>query len=66
MSMSSEVQSKVSKRNVIAVGGNLAVNGNSGGAAATAVLRHQISSASTMEFMASVGLRALIGLQTSR
>lgn len=66
MSMTSEVQSQLSKRNLIAVGGNLAVTGESGGAATTAVLRHQISSASTIELMASAGLQSLIGLQTSR
>lgn len=66
MSMASEVQSQVSKSNAIAVGGNLAVNGNAGGAAATAVLRHQISSVSSIELMASAGLRSLIGLQASR
>ncbi|KAF8380500.1 hypothetical protein HHK36_027987 [Tetracentron sinense] len=66
MAMTSEVQSQISKRNTIAVGGNLAVTGNSGGGAATAVLRHQISSVSSVEVMASAGLRALIGVQTTR
>ncbi|XP_059657549.1 chaperone protein dnaJ 13 [Cornus florida] len=66
MSMSSEVQSQISKRNVIAIGGNMEVRGNSGGGAASAVLRHQISSDSSVEFMASAGLRALIGVQASR
>lgn len=66
MSMISEVQSQLSKSNAIAVGGNLAVKDNSGGAAATAVLRHELSSVSSIEFMAASGLRALIGLQTSR
>jgi hypothetical protein len=44
MAMTSEVQSQISKRNAIAIGGNLVVNGNSGGGAATAVFRHQIFS----------------------
>ncbi|XXG43082.1 hypothetical protein AAC387_Pa01g3198 [Persea americana] len=66
MAMSTEVQSQISKRNTIAIGGNLAVTGNSGGGAATAVLRHQLSSVSSIEFMATAGLRALIGVQTSR
>ncbi|XP_059440949.1 chaperone protein dnaJ 13-like [Corylus avellana] len=66
MAMTSEVQSQISKRNAIAIGGNLVVNGNSGGGAATAVFRHQISPVSTVEFMASAGLRALIGVETSR
>ncbi|KAL5980035.1 hypothetical protein ACLOJK_039147 [Asimina triloba] len=66
MAMSSEVQSQISKRNTIAIGGNLAVTGNSGGGAATALLRHQISSVASIEFMASAGLRALVGVQTSR
>lgn len=64
--MSSEVQSQISKRNTIAVGGNLAVTGNSGGGAATFLLRHQLSPISSIEFMASAGLRALIGVQASR
>lgn len=66
MSMTSDVQSQLSKSNAIAVGGNLVVKDNSGGAAATAILRHDFSSVSSIEFMAAAGLRALIGLQTSR
>ncbi|MQL99557.1 hypothetical protein Taro_032282 [Colocasia esculenta] len=66
MAMSSEVQSQLSKRNTIAIGGNLAVTGNSGTGAASALLRHQLSPVSTIEFMATAGLRALIGVQTSR
>lgn len=66
MAMASEVQSQISKWNTVAVGGNLAVTGNSGGGAATALLRHQISPVASIEFMASAGLRALIGVQTSR
>ncbi|GMH28901.1 hypothetical protein Nepgr_030744 [Nepenthes gracilis] len=66
MAMASEVQLQVSKRNAIAIGGNLAVTGKSGGGAATTVFRHQISSVSSIEFMASAGLRSLIGVQTSR
>ncbi|XP_058086825.1 chaperone protein dnaJ 13 [Magnolia sinica] len=66
MAMSSEVQSQISKRNTIVIGGNLAVTGNSGGGAATALLRHQLSSVASIEFMASAGLRALIGVQTTR
>ncbi|KAK9274933.1 hypothetical protein L1049_022188 [Liquidambar formosana] len=66
MAMSSELQSQISKRNTIAIGGNVVVNGNAGGGGATAVFRHQISSVSSIEFMASAGLRALIGVQTSR
>ncbi|KAL4565643.1 hypothetical protein LXL04_029746 [Taraxacum kok-saghyz] len=66
MSMNSEIQSQISKNNVIAVGGTLAVKGNDGDAAANAVFRHQLSSVSSIELMASAGLRSLIGLQTSR
>ncbi|XP_043717176.1 chaperone protein dnaJ 13-like [Telopea speciosissima] len=66
MAMSSEVQSQISKRNAIAVGGNMTVNGNSGGGAATFLLRHQSSSVASIEFMASAGLRSLIGVQMSR
>lgn len=66
MSMTSEVQSQLSKRNSVAIGGNLAVNGNAGGGVATALLRHEISEVSSIEFMASAGLRALIGVQTTR
>ncbi|XP_052211532.1 chaperone protein dnaJ 13 isoform X2 [Diospyros lotus] len=66
LEMSSQFQSQISKRNAIAIGGNLAVNGKSGGGAASAVVRHQISSVSSIEFMASTGLRAVLGVQTSR
>ncbi|KAI3844845.1 hypothetical protein MKX03_004566, partial [Papaver bracteatum] len=41
MAMSSEVQSQISKRNTVAIGGNLSVNNNSGGGFATSVLRHK-------------------------
>lgn len=66
MAMASEIQSQISKRNAIAIGGNLAVNGNAGGGAASSLLRHQLSSVSSIEFVASAGLRALVGVQMSR
>uniref|UniRef100_A0A6M2EH59 J domain-containing protein n=1 Tax=Populus davidiana TaxID=266767 RepID=A0A6M2EH59_9ROSI len=66
MAMASEVQSQLSKRTAIAIGGNLEVNENSGGGAASTVLRHQLSPVSSIEFIASAGLRALIGVQTTR
>ncbi|KAJ6932924.1 chaperone protein dnaJ 13-like [Populus alba x Populus x berolinensis] len=66
MAMASEVQSQLSKRTAIAMGGNLEVNGNSGGGAASTVLRHQLSPVSSIELVASAGLRALIGVQTTR
>nr|GMD97253.1 chaperone protein DnaJ 13 [Ipomoea batatas] len=66
MAMASEIQSQVSKSNTIAISGNLAVNGNAGGGAASVLFQHQMSSVSSIEFMASAGLRALIGVQTSR
>lgn len=64
--MASEVQSQISKRTSLAIGGNLAVDVNSGGGAATAILRHHISPVSSVEFMGSMGLQSLIGIQTSR
>lgn len=66
MAMASEVQSQISKKNVIAIGGNMAVNGNAGGGAASIAFRHQFSPVSSIEFMGSTGLRALLGVQTSR
>lgn len=66
MAMTSEIQSQLSKRSVAVIGGNLAVDGHVGGGAANAVLSHQISEASSIEFMASAGLRSLLGVQTSR
>ncbi|KAK6783119.1 hypothetical protein RDI58_020915 [Solanum bulbocastanum] len=66
MAMASEVQSQISKNNAVAIGGNLAVNGNAGGGAASVVFRHQMSSVSSIEFMGSMGLRALLGVQTTR
>ncbi|GMI76379.1 ORIENTATION UNDER VERY LOW FLUENCES OF LIGHT 1 [Hibiscus trionum] len=66
MAMTSEVQSQLSKRNTIAVGGNLGVKENSGGGVASGVFRHQISSDSSIELIGSLGLRSLIGVQTTR
>lgn len=66
MAMASEVQSHVSKKDTIVLSGNLAVTGDSGGGAATAMLRHQASSVSSIEVVASAGLRSLFGVQTSR
>lgn len=66
MAMSSELQSQLSKHDTVAIGGNLAVTGNSGTGGASAVLRHQISPVSSIEFTASAGLRSLIGIQTTR
>lgn len=66
MAMASEVQSQLSKRNTIAVGGNMAVTGHNGTGGASALLRHQISPVSTIEFMANIGLRSIIGVQTTR
>ncbi|KAK4483605.1 hypothetical protein RD792_010804 [Penstemon davidsonii] len=66
MAMSSEVQSPLSKNDYLSIGGNLAVNANSGGGGASAVFRHQISPASSVEVMGTMGLQSLIGVQTSR
>ena len=66
MGMSSEVQLPVSKLNTVTVGGNLVVNGTAGTGAATVVLGHQLSSVSSIDLMATVGLRSLIGVQTFR
>ncbi|XP_051192112.1 chaperone protein dnaJ 13 [Lolium perenne] len=66
MGMSSQIELPVSKLNTVTVGGNLVVNGAAGTGAATAVLRHQLSSVSSIDFMATVGLRSLIGVQTFR
>ncbi|KAK9698786.1 hypothetical protein RND81_08G131300 [Saponaria officinalis] len=66
MAMASEAQSQLSKGIGIAVGGNLAVTGNAGGGGATVVLRHQISPVASVEYMASAGLRSVIGVQTTR
>ncbi|KAM3402595.1 hypothetical protein ACQJBY_006448 [Aegilops geniculata] len=66
MGMSSEIELPVSKQNTVTVGGNLVVDGTTGSGAATAVLRHQLSSVSTIDFMATAGLRSLIGVQTFR
>ncbi|XP_020094069.1 chaperone protein dnaJ 13 isoform X2 [Ananas comosus] len=66
MAMSSEVQSQISKRNTVAIGGNLVVTGKAGTGAATVLLRHHASSAASIEFMATAGLRSLVGIQTTR
>lgn len=66
MGMSSQVELPVSKQNTVIVGGNLVVNEAAGSGAASTVLRHQLSSVSYIEFMATAGLRSVIGLQTFR
>lgn len=66
MAMASEIHQQISKRNAVAIGGNLAVNGDSGGGGATVLFRHQVSPVASVEFMASAGLRALLGVQTTR
>ncbi|KAD4179907.1 hypothetical protein E3N88_28498 [Mikania micrantha] len=65
MSMNIRIQSHTSKNNVIAIDGTLAVKGSDGDVAANAVFRHQLSSVSSIQIMASAGLRGLIGVQTS-
>jgi hypothetical protein len=66
MAMSSEVELPVSKKDTVTVGGNLVVNGSAGTGAASTVLRHQLSSVSSIELMATAGLRSVLGVQTSR
>ncbi|KAF5729851.1 DnaJ heat shock N-terminal domain-containing family protein [Tripterygium wilfordii] len=66
MAMASQLDSQLSKHDTITMGGNLQVSETSGGGVATAVLRRQLSAVSSIEFMASAGLRALIGVQTTR
>lgn len=64
--MVSEVQSQLSKKNALAISGNLQVKEDSGGGVASAVFRHQISPNSSIELIGSAGLRGLIGVQTTR
>jgi DnaJ homolog subfamily C member 11 len=66
MAMASEVDLPVSKKDTVTVGGNLVVNGSAGTGAASTVLRHQLSSDSSIEFMATAGLRSVLGVQMSR
>lgn len=66
MAMTSEYQSKISKRNTLALGGNLAVAENSGGRAGSAVLKHDFSSVASAEFMITFGLQSLVGMQTTQ
>ncbi|PON93020.1 Terminal organelle assembly protein [Trema orientale] len=66
MAMRSDVQSQISKNNTLAIAGNLEVNESTGGGAATVVFRHQLSSVSSIEFMASAGLHALVGIHSTR
>lgn len=66
MQMASQFQSQISKKNTLALGGNLAVSEHAGGRAASLVLGHQISPAASAEFMVSFGLQALVGVQTTR
>ncbi|ONM05225.1 Chaperone protein dnaJ 13 [Zea mays] len=64
--MRGQVELPVSKQNTVVVGGNLIVNGSAGSGAATTVLRHQLSPVSSIEFMATAGLRSVIGGQMFR
>lgn len=68
MAMNSEIQSKISRRNAIAIGGNLAINEDAGMGlgSATALLRHEISSYSSVELYASAGGRDTFGVRSSR
>lgn len=66
MAMSSQLHSQLSKSNSLAFGGNLEVTENAGGGAASVQFRHQLSSVSSIECIASVGLQALIAVQTTR
>ncbi|KAG9148846.1 hypothetical protein Leryth_023181 [Lithospermum erythrorhizon] len=66
MNMASEVQSLISEKNAIVIGGNLAVRENAGGGAASVLLKHQISPASSVEFVGSLGLQTLLGVHTTR
>ncbi|KAF5734896.1 DnaJ heat shock N-terminal domain-containing family protein [Tripterygium wilfordii] len=66
MAMASQLDSQLSKRDTVTIGGSLQVNETFGGGAATVLLRHRLSTVSSIEFMASAGLRTLIGVQTTR
>ncbi|XP_021814433.1 chaperone protein dnaJ 13-like [Prunus avium] len=66
MAMTSSVHSHISKHNILSIGGNLEVNGDSGYGDATIGFGRQISSVSSIEFIGSAGLWPLIGVQTSR
>uniref|UniRef100_A0A2P2LJT1 Uncharacterized protein MANES_01G080300 n=1 Tax=Rhizophora mucronata TaxID=61149 RepID=A0A2P2LJT1_RHIMU len=66
ISTSSQLHSQLSKRDAIQIGGDLHVQENVGAGAASILFKHQLSSVSSLEFVASAGLRALIGIQTTR
>ncbi|CAN1333537.1 Chaperone protein dnaJ 13 [Linum perenne] len=66
MAMASQVNSQLLKDTNLAMGGNLEVSNHGAGTAASTVVQHQISSAQSMEFQASVGLQSLIGVRTTR
>ncbi|WOL10175.1 chaperone protein dnaJ 13 [Canna indica] len=66
MQMYSGVQSHLSKSNTLSISGNFAVSGNTGIGSANAVLTHRISSVTQVDFLATAGLRSVIGLQASR
>ncbi|KAK9927556.1 hypothetical protein M0R45_024737 [Rubus argutus] len=65
MAMTSSVQSQISKRNTLSIGGNVAVNGNTGGGGDCCFCASAFSSF-FHRFVGSTGLRALLGVQTSR
>lgn len=66
MTSSTEVQTRISKRNSLVLGGNIAFRQQRGGGALSAHFRHQISSEADLEILAIIGMRPLLSVQTSR
>lgn len=66
MASTTEVQAHISKKHSLVLGGNVVFRRGMGGGALSAVFRHHTSPESNVEFLAMVGLRSLLSLQTSR
>ncbi|CAM6011466.1 unnamed protein product [Sphagnum balticum] len=66
MAMSTEIQARISKKDTIVLGGNMALRQGQGGGSVTVVLRQQLSPISSVEVLAMVGLCSILSFQTSR
>ncbi|XP_024537536.1 chaperone protein dnaJ 13 [Selaginella moellendorffii] len=56
----------MSKKDTVLAGGNMFLRRNMGGGSMTGVLRHQYCPATSLEFMATLGLRSVLNWQITR
>ncbi|XP_024541454.1 chaperone protein dnaJ 13 [Selaginella moellendorffii] len=66
MGMTTQIQAQISKKDTVLAGGNMFLRRNMGGGSMTGVLRHQYCPATSLEFMATLGLRSVLNWQITR